>query len=67
VLFEYILQYGTVVFTDWLSRQEYSFVQVVFLVFFGEFFLALFFLKIRLKNLTGHDVLNFSIFLHLFE
>jgi len=50
--------------------REYSFADVflVFWVFFAIFFFfARLFLKIRLKNLTGHDVLDFPVFLHLFE
>jgi len=53
---------------------EYSFAEVFFFLFF---FLSLFkkiigsfgsiFFKIRLKNLMGRDVLNFPIFLQVFD
>jgi len=55
--------------------REYSFAEVFFFSFFFFFFLTkkfvfyagFFFSNLRLKNLMGHDVLNFPIFLQVIE
>jgi len=49
--------YGLAVKTGSIALQKL----ILFIIFLCDFF------KIRLKNLTGHAVLNFLIFLHLFE
>jgi len=62
--FKNVMYYVCTIVTDCLSRQGVKLCRSCW--FFLLFFWFDFF-KSRLKNLTGHDFLNFPIFLHFFE